>query len=499
MKKIVLYAFVGAPLFFCACAAKYPSQKLAFGDAVGTGDIFKATKLMPLGGANVKDRYGRTVLYVSVSVENPEMASLLLKNGANPRCRESNGKTAFEAVFWGERADIIERFLHENIYFNAEEAHRGFEILSKHNFGERSSYIALEKMGAKNKDACLVLSAESLQEGVSPKCIPILLELGANIQRDQNKNVIEIALRRKHLELISFFIDKRLLNASEATKALQVFVEKDALNPCYLRQLIGLEGRLDFVVGGKTPIEIFLQRKNLEMLDALLREDKSLVLSENETIRALALSVEKNNLPLLDRLSSDSTLLNARHEKCWSIFMNAVYHGNQEIVKLLSSKGGVLTELEVTELLDYAIQKKDILTLNKALRRYAFDNPEYAYRVGMLAYERSDFKTATEFLRGSADCGNRNAQEMLMYKNGKRPDVSRISFVRRLAIRKVYDTEQSYDMEQIRVAPNERSRSGADTATPLWELPASNISLYGDENKSFVVGSGGGGGAESSR
>jgi TPR repeat protein len=65
------------------------------------------------------------------------------------------------------------------------------------------------------------------------------------------------------------------------------------------------------------------------------------------------------------------------------------------------------------------------------------------YYFGLMYYlgdgTRQDFNQAVAWLVKSADAGDEDAQKMLGYKNGKKPDTSRISFVERLAMKYEYD------------------------------------------------------------
>ena len=73
-------------------------------------------------------------------------------------------------------------------------------------------------------------------------------------------------------------------------------------------------------------------------------------------------------------------------------------------------------------------------------------NQHAQYSLGMIYYygngRPQDFSTAASLLEKSADQGNKDAQAMLSYKNGKKPDTSRIPFTQRLGMKYEYETQR---------------------------------------------------------
>lgn len=63
------------------------------------------------------------------------------------------------------------------------------------------------------------------------------------------------------------------------------------------------------------------------------------------------------------------------------------------------------------------------------------------FRTGMSAYRRKEFSKAATYLERAADQGDVRAQQVLGYVDGLKPDTSRISFKRRLAIKSAYENE----------------------------------------------------------
>ena len=50
------------------------------------------------------------------------------------------------------------------------------------------------------------------------------------------------------------------------------------------------------------------------------------------------------------------------------------------------------------------------------------------YNTGMNYFNKRDFHSAAHYLEKSADAGNSDAQDMLDYEHGRKPDTSHISF-----------------------------------------------------------------------
>ena len=73
-------------------------------------------------------------------------------------------------------------------------------------------------------------------------------------------------------------------------------------------------------------------------------------------------------------------------------------------------------------------------------------NQHAQYSLGMIYYygngRSQSFSTAASLLEKSADQGNKEAQAMLSYKNGRKPDTSRIPFAQRLGMKYEYETQR---------------------------------------------------------
>lgn len=74
--------------------------------------------------------------------------------------------------------------------------------------------------------------------------------------------------------------------------------------------------------------------------------------------------------------------------------------------------------------------------------------PDAKFALGMMYYyggpgTEQDFALAAAWLEQAADAGNKSAQNFLSYRNGKKPNTSRISFEQRLGMKYEYETQSN--------------------------------------------------------
>ena len=76
-------------------------------------------------------------------------------------------------------------------------------------------------------------------------------------------------------------------------------------------------------------------------------------------------------------------------------------------------------------------------------------NGDAQYNEGLKHYKAGQFKRAAELLEEAADLGNEQAQDMLQYSNGKKPDTSHISFEQTLQWQAQYEITSASQISQL--------------------------------------------------
>lgn len=328
-------------------AALSPAEVKLF-DAVKQGAKNERLAQLVKEGANInaRDQYGQTPLHYAARYYESNMIPELVGLGADPNAQDDQGQTP--------------------LYF------------AVHNNDPATVHMLIAA------DANPIVP---LRDGTTPWSIA---EAGGNPEI--------VSLLRPTAEPAK-------LAQEQAERDLFDAIYSKTLKPDQFNKLIGQGARINIEnQDGKTPLQVALERNNMQALGLLLQEEANISATDKEGKTLLHMAIEANNpyaVQLLLKKDKDKKILHARDINGNTPLHLAVTRGNPEIVRNLLDAGATVdadvrnTPGATPRLLAEAIGRPELVTLFQAIGKKEAE-------AGMSQEGRSLYEEALESIKSGA-------------------------------------------------------------------------------------------------
>lgn len=240
----------------------------------------------------------------------------------------------------------------------------------------------------------------------NPDAVDFILKHGGNPRKKERdgRTSLAWAFQKEKVDMLEIFVVNSVqFNSDEATACGMMSARANHGNEEVYRRLfdMGLKNKEDLL---RISVDAASMDGNPSAMDALL----NLGLNLREPIDLVRRAIRQRTTAILPYFGQNNHLRSGEVDDVLHIlFQERVL--DAKTYKTLVSQGGHLNASELSAL-------------------------------GTAYYKSAKFDRAAYFLELAADSGNSQAQILLGYRNGKKPDASRISFKRRLAIKRAYET-----------------------------------------------------------
>lgn len=251
---------------------------------------------------------------------------------------------------------------------------------------------------------------------------------------------------------------------------------------------------------GRSPLYVAIAQGNPDAVDFILKHGGNPRKKERDGRTSLSWAFQKEKVDMLERLVMNGVRFNSDEATACALMTARANHGNDDVYRRLFDMGATNKSLlqiaadatpnnehpyaveslsrlgfslrKPVDLVHRAIRQRKISMILYFVRDEHLRSEEMTDALRVLSLERVlDVKTyktlvskggrlstselsalghayyksakldyAAYFLEIAADGGDLSAQSLLGYRSGNKPDVSRISFKRRLAIKRAYET-----------------------------------------------------------
>ncbi len=235
--------------------------------------------------------------------------------------------------------------------------------------------------------------------------IEFLLDRGADPYLNLNGKIpLEYAIMKGKVVALKHFVGRELcFSREEAQEIMNVLAVKDGGNP---KDFLFLESR-----GAN---------KNLALSKALMALEKDSPVTSIGSLLHIGARPDK--------------------KKIGTIFLQKANVALMSVLRRynLLSRADVANFFDAL-LKDIPLHSFDRLTIMNSIA--SAEEEKALAEIGFQYYHRANFRVAALLLELAADLGNSEVQNFLGYRNGEKPNTERISFKKRLAIKKAYECD----------------------------------------------------------
>jgi ankyrin repeat protein len=341
-----------------------------------TGKNLKAVELLKKKGLDIehKDGDGNTALLYNAMQHNTAAIDALIKNGAEVKTRNAEGKNAIMLlVFYDDCREDVKKMI--KFLKTA-----GIDINEADKSGNTALHLACEKDNREGVSLLLSLGADldrKNREGQTPftlsisknyynKCAPVLMQKGANVSIGEGPEGLKELMQCHNKSIFRTLIDKNIDKIPElddnfvqsllksywndnALRAILQIAKKRGHKPEFLWKLIfekfkGHDGRLS---------KCIIDNGSRELIDYLVSKGVKIE-NKNTYTTGLTIAVEAGNIDAVDYLLERSGKRTDENE-LKSVIMIMLDHGHIDASLSLLDRLGETAEIDIRREIFYKL------------------------------------------------------------------------------------------------------------------------------------------------